>query len=1049
MGTAATAVARLRACTDWAWRLDIRGVPVRYYSGSVPPTRPITGMPTMSYVDRKAIIDVGRQSESISLLGGIQQGGALNVTLSSRGDQGDAYDTVRVLCRTGYELGARASTRLAQSIPHDTALIGSIEVTEELDDWPVTDGRYLFWIGQEAFIAESVDTAPPRFLDCHRAAMGSPPQEHLYDPLRGEQAWVTSDPVSWRNVRCALKVAANLGRPLLESDYVEVLRGFLNSAPPSIGNAGLELNVSLVPNSVILDQVVSARALTTGLLQGWHYFEPSRGSVVAHAQVGLRSDLVVATVTQDAVTTDTDVKMPNSQVAELADPTRDPGHPRRLPLHFQASAGGHDQVREPSGVAAGPPEKVTFADGLDEPIPTGTPVTNVHVWDVKAYDLAVLLPTTKSWPEGVLTAVNAAWRPGLVTGADGAWADVEIGVGGDGQPEVRSKVNGEHIAAMVRLEFRADWSAAPVAGDVDHAGERQGDYMPGQGYLRDRHQLLHYGLQFCAPDDDRWFDSRDQERVGSLPLPLDRRSGRWARFLTSTTSRGRPSPRSAGKIRGWASAYYQTGERYILTAGSIFGTSVTGTKWITVDWSEAGTALSQTIPIELEEIHEDDDSNAIGYRLKIREGWEHLVRSFGDWPGEQPATIKAAAAWEAAAAATLVLQLLYSGRGAGVNGAYDVLPFGGNLDSDDVAGSEILARLRPPFDDRWSLIAVAGKKLRDLLEVPLLVCGDALVMRPDPNGILQVTALPVGLETLAEVDASLVIRSGRIEPTARIDTLPDDELTTAYKITSNYDRTSPDPTPAVEITAEDAAARAAQGGDGGEALEVPLRGVYFDSGLDATGRLLPLVGNLKARLGRPRRRYRLTLDKGWGLVLYLGSVVRVTAPDLLFFDGTRGATDLVCRVVKRDVDWWGAEATFELLVYGAKAGGYAPAMKVASVTSSTVIEIEPNQHSDPTDPDTGIAQVDGDWFIAGDIVRCVPRGNFAGSVIRTIASVSGTTVTFSAGPGGGSAAHGLAAGDTIRPAPYTVTTNSLIERFAYLTDARGKLGGTTRGTQWS
>jgi hypothetical protein len=84
---------------------------------------------------------------------------------------------------------------------------------------------------------------------------------------------------------------------------------------------------------------------------------------------------------------------------------------------------------------------------------------------------------------------------------------------------------------------------------------------------------------------------------------------------------------------------------------------------------------------------------------------------------------------------------------------------------------------------------------------------------------------------------------------------------------------------------------------------------------------------------------------------------------------------------------------------------------------------------------------DVDLFEVGDVVSCVPRGDWAGRKVRTITNIAGNTVSLSG------LAHGLAVGDTIRHDDYaaSIAARPELASYAFLADEDGLLDGTDPG----
>jgi len=124
------------------------------------------------------------------------------------------------------------------------------------------------------------------------------------------------------------------------------------------------------------------------------------------------------------------------------------------------------------------------------------------------------------------------------------------------------------------------------------------------------------------------------------------------------------------------------------------------------------------------------------------------------------------------------------------------------------------------------------------------------------------------------------------------------------------------------------------------------------------------------------------------------------------------------RGIRQSLEGEGAE--LDIITVGISPVNWNSSMKVASVSSTTVIVVNANEYTT-----TG---ADSDFFKADDVVQHIPRGNQDGaSANLTIASVVGNTITFTG-------AHGISSGGgTIEPATYSASS-TLHQEDAYLSN---------------
>ena len=82
------------------------------------------------------------------------------------------------------------------------------------------------------------------------------------------------------------------------------------------------------------------------------------------------------------------------------------------------------------------------------------------------------------------------------------------------------------------------------------------------------------------------------------------------------------------------------------------------------------------------------------------------------------------------------------------------------------------------------------------------------------------------------------------------------------------------------------------------------------------------------------------------------------------------------RIVALELPLWGATARVRAIHSGGLGGrGWNACLKVAEVLSTTSLRVYANAFSAQLHPVTGAAQEDLDWFLEGDLLRCIPIGD--------------------------------------------------------------------------
>lgn len=1015
-----------------AWLLEIGGVTYRWWGGpvgSTPPTTAVPGLALLNYTDIEAIPPggIGTQADQLAELGGVSKVGGLSVRLISRGSVAGAGDPAAVLMRTGVRgVASTERAKLVQTIEHATSVSGStIYADRSVMSWPAAAAnRYVVHIGQETFVATGRSTGPDRFTGATRGIAQTRYAQHTYDPDRGQIPWMTAYPVSWRGRFARLRVAYVTGKALVDGDYYEVLRGIIDT-DPDLSDDGLSVTVHLAPLTAVLKYQVGGDQSVTRLVRGWHYFSPGLGSIVAHSQIAEQAEVYSSTCSANYAGPGQNV---NNYAQHLAwsDESLADGHPRRLPIVLMNGGPSIDVTH------AGSPT-LNLAQAPSVGATNGVAIANATGLEVHAVDVSGEAQPM-AWPHDVIKFVNSDWSPGTVAGASGAWCDVRISADG---PAVYALCNAD-IAPQnaVRIEFRCDW------GNGTRDRTDVAETLAGQGYTRDRHEVLWYGIDFAAPDETARWDpvTGGAGSVGVVDRPPWREDHPWSRELKVSTFRDGDDGGKAFAIRGIADAYYQCGEAYFLAEDDILGGSgVAGSQFVQVRWTEGGEELTQVFPVSAVVAQANPDTSPIGYRYTVSESTRLGVRSFGDWPGEPRCEIRAASVFSNAKSRTVLLELLHSGRGAAANDAtWDQLPFGANLKTEDVDQDSFDRRASTGIDDRWTMHIASAATVEEHISPILRATGTSLAMRLDPTTQRsRLSLVPVGHEHA--LDSVATITTGDLVLDGRPTTERDAKVITRWSLDLNFGR---DGKPGATVTYIDVDAVESQGGDqaGGETIK--LRGLEIGSAGDMVAATQDLIAGLRRRFGAPRLKYRFSLAGGWAFKLAIGDVVKLTAPDAWQYDGTRGVTALPCRITGKTVDWSAGRVDIEAVSYGLNGTGYAPALKVASVVTATKVTVEANAYTSTVHPLTGAVQADVDFFAVSDAVYCVPRGDWAGKTARTISVVSGNDVTLSG-------AHGLVAGDTIRPQPYDSVTAAL-RLYAYIADSTDTLGaGAARGYQYA
>jgi hypothetical protein len=280
-----------------------------------------------------------------------------------------------------------------------------------------------------------------------------------------------------------------------------------------------------------------------------------------------------------------------------------------------------------------------------------------------------------------------------------------------------------------------------------------------------------------------------------------------------------------------------------------------------------------------------------------------------------------------------------------------------------------------------------------------------------------------------EVESVMSITDADIIADGQCSSSVDGRVVRAYRLESDHDAAGV----AQRITTYvDSDAVGAAGGDAGEQMVLDLRGIKLEGDpADVAVAILPIVQHLRRRAGLPRVRYQLavSVDHVGALEVGLGDVVTLTCASAVGINSSIGIVAQACRVLGVERDWLGGRVSLTLASSGSASTGWSPSLRVLSVTSPTAVRVEANTYTLATDPRTGEVQVDLgraslDYFAAGDVVRCIPAGDWGVSVERVVVSIVGDVVTLDG-------AHSLLAGDDIDQTSYGAAS-ATARAWAYL-----------------
>lgn len=364
-------------------------------------------------------------------------------------------------------------------------------------------------------------------------------------------------------------------------------------------------------------------------------------------------------------------------------------------------------------------------------------------------------------------------------------------------------------------------------------------------------------------------------------------------------------------------------------------------------------------------------------------------------------------------AGSAMLQLLQSGGGQSINGAFDLQLTGCNLPSTAIDTSSFQRLAYSTNISQWQMnFDIGDLTVRDVIEPMLKAMGCCIVMQ---NGLI--TLISMG----SEYD------SGTLTTINDIDILVDppplstnfEDIITQYVF--KYDFRRSDPTEAI-FNNYDAINRL-----NGETsrMELSLYGLTSEIiGGVTRAEIYPFLRPTLARLfklfSQPVRKWTFSVGSGKSLLLDLGSLVKINSQYLRGYDDTMGVSSAIAMITSIDVKLMEEGASLELLHYEDQGTVYNASAKVSSIYSLSALDFNQNTFS---------TQGDLSFFRVGDIVTLQSTISDT-SATKTIQSIIGNRVFFTTN-------HGvLSTNTTMVPTTYD-SASDLHKARGYIADSGG------------
>lgn len=1030
-----------------AFCLTVAGVEYRFYDKVDPYTDLMSNQvlnTDLEYTGVEAVTSVGDITALIDDVGGFARQDPVTVALLAR----DAY-MPRQYAATAYPgqlpppqrmqpfhifrrvtpSGSTKKTRLAVSLPHGLAVTDVI-VEDDVSGW----GPFprMIHIGQEALWADGADgdgtvLNPYRFTDCVRAVALTQTQGHVVSEIRGEHPYVTAEPVFWRGRRARIHVA-ELYPDGSVGEWKEYWRGFIDTSA-ELSSDGLGLRIAINPMTVAFDWDLGTAdtSSTTQVVPNWHYLTKGKATDLVVKTYWPPGSLCNANLIQAATPgggADDYVLIGNfNHVDDRFDPTLGDANVRHGTFQLEDAPdvdpepcnailnwgfGGWGQITfDPaSPLVAAAMNLVTDALGnqvwtaklLSAPATEFYPLTLMEGDDGDSE----LVP----WPGRLIETINASRPYNSTDGPIASWADPLDGAATSDR-WVYLDVRGESCQRLrARKSIRTSGEPSVV---LEYSG-----------------QGLCWGGFITRPTGEI-----EQHRAWTGVIE----AGDLVPFNSFVCAANPNEDHSIFDIVGAPDWWYQPGEPYIGPFENDIYTASAPSAEQTIRVSGEGTEVEVVITDSFEVFDPSDPGTLIGYVYEVAEAYRDTTKVIAQMPGDAVFTATAISQARGVSPPEFILQLMLSGQGRGINGAYDKMGMGMNFGEAEVDVESFEALSVPESLIGQTFEAMRGKSVGDQIKGLLVACNAQVAQVWDP-GYNSWRIRLIDLTPVSNQNSSMTITDD--STSTPVTTGSDGRVVRSYEIEVNIPGPGVDGT-SLKIPYIDGAARNAANGDQGEALKISLPGVKIGTSAgDQTVALLDIITGLRARLGYERNRWsvRMPLDAfdsaGNEWTISIGDTVTLTSVYAVDVNPTTPVTNRPCRVYGVRRSPRDGVLELKLIGYPGVMAGYVPAMRVASVVSPMVVEV----YEDTYKPSTaGSRTSDAAYFAVGDAVWGVPTGDWGNRVANTIASIdTGTNQVEFNDP------HGLAAEDTIRHASFLSATQE-VKGYAYLADENGALGG--------
>ena len=432
-------------------------------------------------------------------------------------------------------------------------------------------------------------------------------------------------------------------------------------------------------------------------------------------------------------------------------------------------------------------------------------------------------------------------------------------------------------------------------------------------------------------------------------------------------------------VKGIAEAYYLQGEDYILLEQTMDLPSEVGSYKYSIQLKRGDEIY------HIKATHEQSDD--FGYRIYLDKTDPQTAKlpSIYEYTGEDRWEFTKGLAISQTNTSDVILQILMSGGGEGINGLYDVNAIGCNLPAEyiDIRGIENLSTASNI--NQWEFnIPTDDLTVRDVIEPMLKAMGCALVMKRKRGSVFdipKISIVAIGHENDLDVDSYVTDDDIHSDPIPTWNNYED--IVTQFVFRYNHQKANPDE---VIFNNYDAINRLA-----GETAKMDLELYGLTSNIIGGTRrteiypfLRPTIGRLFRLYGEPIRVWNFSVGSGKALDLDIGGAISVTSEYLKGYEDAYGITNEVGMIRRISINLVDEGAELEVAHFGLSSPTWNAAAKISAIVNTTTVTVEAARYS----------EADISYFAVGDnvVIYSLSNNDLKGSL--TIQSIEGQNITF-------------------------------------------------------